>query len=136
MKNFVGFLGNEKTRLFAFEIYWPLVDHRDLEQMEPKVISLTPLKAENWSFYYITVHISILVIKSSYFFYNQNPNATSESFLSQCGGWIYFACDDPPLVIRILCIHQRPWLPAHNNSIWQKMPFLTSCMFLNPNNFF
>ena len=25
VKNFVGFLGNEKTRLFAFEIYWPLV---------------------------------------------------------------------------------------------------------------
>ena len=24
VKNFVGFLGNEKTRLFAFEIYWPL----------------------------------------------------------------------------------------------------------------
>ena len=28
MKNFVGFLGNEKTILFAFEIYWPLVDLR------------------------------------------------------------------------------------------------------------
>ena len=25
VKNFVGFLGNEKTRIFAFEIYWPLV---------------------------------------------------------------------------------------------------------------
>ena len=25
VKNFVGFLGNEKTRLFAFEIYWPLL---------------------------------------------------------------------------------------------------------------
>ena len=63
-------------------------------------------------------------------FLYQNPNATSERFLSQCGGWIYFACDDPPLVIRILCIHQRPWLPAHNNSIWQKMPFLmiVGCM--------
>ena len=24
VKNFVGFLGYEKTRLFAFEIYWPL----------------------------------------------------------------------------------------------------------------
>ena len=24
VKNLVGFLGNEKTRLFAFEIYWPL----------------------------------------------------------------------------------------------------------------
>ena len=24
VKIFVGFLGNEKTRLFAFEIYWPL----------------------------------------------------------------------------------------------------------------
>ena len=26
VKNFVGFLGNEKTRLFAFKIYWPLVN--------------------------------------------------------------------------------------------------------------
>ena len=25
VKNFVGFLGHEKTRLLAFEIYWPLV---------------------------------------------------------------------------------------------------------------
>ena len=29
VKNFVGFLGNEKTRLFAFEIYWPLETYRN-----------------------------------------------------------------------------------------------------------
>ena len=30
--------------------------HRDLDQMELKMISLTLLKVEKWSFYYITVH--------------------------------------------------------------------------------
>ena len=31
MKNFVGFLGYEKTRLFAFEIYWPLVQAKAIQ---------------------------------------------------------------------------------------------------------
>ena len=48
MKNFVGYLGYEKTRLFAFEIYWPLA--------RPKILNpelfIQPLlkaaKAQRW----------------------------------------------------------------------------------------
>jgi hypothetical protein len=38
-------------------VFWGYLVHRDLEQMDTKVISL---KAENWSFYYITVHKSLM----------------------------------------------------------------------------
>ena len=57
---------NSGTALFSFWIWAPkawclfykrnVLAYRDLEQMEPKVIWLSPSKTENWSFYYITVH--------------------------------------------------------------------------------
>ena len=52
-KNFVGFLGYEKARLFAFEIYWPLDTFSRFRPTEPLMsflwvdIFLTTLVTEN-----------------------------------------------------------------------------------------
>ena len=42
VKNFVDFLGYEKTKLFAFEIYWPLVSGKSHAKLEkPLVTTIT-----------------------------------------------------------------------------------------------
>ena len=33
VKNYVGFLGYEKTRLFAFEIYWTLIEDKSSQDL-------------------------------------------------------------------------------------------------------
>ena len=130
VKNFVGFLGYEKTRLFAFEIYWPLVISKFLQilGLQPRISKVFLNHQNN---FFLTVGQNNFGNKIPFFDSKSLPSSVSSASISK-SSWLWSTVGESPISIsgsRVKYFSYRvPETLLGKISSWKMMKFLISSL--------